>query len=260
MTKISVPFAARKKLFQPGDRVDVEMVRRLVEQQQVGLRRQGPGQQHAAFHAGRERGELDVRRQFHPRQNLLDLLFRVPRRFVVVRIERHARRDDVVNRADHVLRHVLRQQRDLRAGRDHDLAAVGLDLAAEHPHQRRLAGAVAAEQADPLAGVDLARDAVQERRPAKTDAKIAKRNQRHDNPARLYDEPQDDRGKPSIMAKVAVLRRGGSGDVSTPRRLFHPPFRVTLVGWMLRRPKSPPPTTKRATPSWRSRSKKGSSA
>ena len=37
-----------EEIFQPRDRVDVEMVRRLVEQEQVGLRDQGAGEEHAA--------------------------------------------------------------------------------------------------------------------------------------------------------------------------------------------------------------------
>ena len=48
----------QQKLFQPADRVHVEVVGRLVEQQNVGAANQGPGQEHAAFHAGREIGHL----------------------------------------------------------------------------------------------------------------------------------------------------------------------------------------------------------
>jgi hypothetical protein len=43
---------------------------------------------------------------------------------------------------------------------DEDLAAVALVGAREHLHQRRLAGAVVAEHADHLAGVEVDRDVV----------------------------------------------------------------------------------------------------
>ena len=53
---------AAQEIFQPADRVDVEMVRRLVEQQHVRLGDQRPRQQHAPLHAGRERAHFQLAR------------------------------------------------------------------------------------------------------------------------------------------------------------------------------------------------------
>jgi hypothetical protein len=86
----------------------------------------------------------------------------------------------VGDRAAHVLRHVLPQHRHPRAGSEQHLATVGLEVAGHEPHERGLAGAVAAEQADPLPRLDVARHVVEERRPAKPHADIAERDQRHD--------------------------------------------------------------------------------
>src|SRR2546427_4529408 len=46
---------------------------------------------------------------------------------------------------------------------EHELAAVKLRLAREDPKQRRLAGAVRAGKREPLAALDLERDAVEQR-------------------------------------------------------------------------------------------------
>ena len=121
-----------QKVFEPGDRVDVQMVRRLVEQQDVGIRHQGPGQQHASLHAGREGGELRVGGQRHSRNDLFDLMFALPSGGRVVCVDLRAGDNDVVHASRHVLWDVLLQQRDLRAGRENDLAAVGLHFAAQH--------------------------------------------------------------------------------------------------------------------------------
>ena len=67
-----------EKGFEPLDRVDVEMVGRLVEQQQVGLRDQRPRQQHAAPPPARQRVDDGVGRQVEPRQHQLDALLEAP--------------------------------------------------------------------------------------------------------------------------------------------------------------------------------------
>src|SRR5581483_10481588 len=57
-------------------------------------------------------------------------------------------------------------ERDARALREGELAAVQLGLAGEDPEQRRLAGAVGAGERKPVATLDLERDAVEEDVPA----------------------------------------------------------------------------------------------
>ena len=60
-------------------------------------------------------------------------------------------------------RRALVVQRDPRALREHELAAVDRGLAGEHPQQRRLARAVAPGQRHPVAALELERDAAQQR-------------------------------------------------------------------------------------------------
>ena len=50
-----------EKGLEPGDRLDVEMIGRLVEQQQIGLADERPRQQHAALPSARQR--VDNRRR-----------------------------------------------------------------------------------------------------------------------------------------------------------------------------------------------------
>ena len=69
---------AEQEIFQPGDRVDIEMVRRLVEQQHVRLGDERPRQQHAPLHAGRKRAHFQFALQAHPREQPLDSLLRLP--------------------------------------------------------------------------------------------------------------------------------------------------------------------------------------
>ena len=66
-------------LFQPRRRLGVEMVGRLVEQQQVGLAQQQLAERHAAALAARQLGHLGVLRRAAQRLHRhLDLLFEVP--------------------------------------------------------------------------------------------------------------------------------------------------------------------------------------
>ena len=60
----------------------------------------------------------------------------------------------------------LRQQAEARAGVQRDLAGVGFVQPGEDAQQRRLAGPVGADEPDPLAGVDLELDALEQRRRA----------------------------------------------------------------------------------------------
>ena len=52
-----------QKPLEPGDRLRVEMVRRLVEQQEIGRLQQQPAQRHAAALAARQRRDIGVRRR-----------------------------------------------------------------------------------------------------------------------------------------------------------------------------------------------------
>ena len=74
---------AEQEVFEPADRLDVEVVRRLVEQQDVGLVDDRPGQQDAPLHPRGQVGELRVGVEPDPRDDGLDAVV-VARRGVVV--------------------------------------------------------------------------------------------------------------------------------------------------------------------------------
>ena len=67
-----------EKRLEPVDRLDVEVVGRLVEQQQVGLADQRARQQHAAPPAARQRVDAGVGRQLEAREHQLHALLEAP--------------------------------------------------------------------------------------------------------------------------------------------------------------------------------------
>ena len=177
------------------------MVGRLVEQQQAGPAEQQLGQRDAHLPAAGERlgglpevGRLEAetaQHRVHLRLDAvavpvleggLDLAVAVERAVVLLlrqtgiaepclqlaklRLQREQRLEGaarlVVERPARVGQPVLRQVADRQIVRPGNLAGVGLDLAGQHLEQRRLARAVRAAQPDPLAGLELPGDLVEE--------------------------------------------------------------------------------------------------
>ena len=98
----------------------------------------------------------------------------------IVRIERaEAFADDLGDRSIRRQRHVLHQPRDPHAGLPQHEARIGLQIAAEDLQQRRLAGAVAADDGDPFTGIDLEGDLVEQRQVAEGEGDTVERNERH---------------------------------------------------------------------------------
>ena len=170
---------AAEKILQPVNRVHVEMIGRFVEQQHVGRRHQRPGQQHPTLHSGREGLEPRGRRQVHVGQNPLELPLGLPGCLMLVADRPQTRGDDFLDRAGNIMRNILRQHRDFDACREANLPGIGVDLAAENSHERRLARPVAPQQRNPLARLDLARYGIQQRRTAKANGKVADRDEGH---------------------------------------------------------------------------------
>jgi hypothetical protein len=176
-------------LLQPRDRLRVEVVGGLVEEQQVGGGEQQAAQRHAAPLAAGERGRIGVAGREPERvHRLVELDVEVPgvggvdlllqaRELVgglvgvvggevVEAVEQAAQLGDaVLDVGAHVLALVqvrlLLEQPDGGAGRELRLAAELLVTARHDPQQGRLAGAVEAQHADLGAGQEAQRDVLQ---------------------------------------------------------------------------------------------------
>ena len=158
VTTTSAEVAAGHVLGEPGDRLDVEVVGRLVEHDQVVVAQQQGGQRAAAALAA---GQPDHRAvEGHAGEQHLDDLAgaRVGGPLVVGHAAEHRLADGVGVVELVALLEVADEQPALLR----DAAAVRLLEAGEHPEQRRLAVAVAADDADPLAHGDAERDVVQQ--------------------------------------------------------------------------------------------------
>jgi hypothetical protein len=175
---------------EPCDRLGVEVVGRLVEQQQVGLGEQQPRERDPATLAAGQRVDRRVARRATQRihrlvEHLVELpsagrvdlvlqarelvrgLLRVARGQLVEAIEQLAQvADAILDVAAHVLGGIevrlLLEQPHGCAGRELRLAPILGVLPGHDPQERRLAGPVEAEDADLRAGIETQRDVPQD--------------------------------------------------------------------------------------------------
>ena len=162
MTTTRPPARWPHVLGQPGHALDVEVVGRLVEHQQVQRPDQLRGQRHPAPLATghrRDRGVQAEPVELQPGQHRADGGVAGP---LVLGGEHRGRQDDVAHRRPRrqgagLVEHAHRQV--AAAG---DPAGVGLVGAGQQRQQRALAAAVAADDADPLAGGDPEGDVVED--------------------------------------------------------------------------------------------------
>jgi hypothetical protein len=138
------------------------VVGRLVEQQQVGLAHHRAGQRHPLALAARQ--DLDRLGAIEPeaRQDGVDAVRDRPA-LVVVDVGLECRGDRAARIEPRGELGLLREVGDPGGARAPDLAGVEGDLAGDYLEQRGLAGAVAADQADALAGFDGEVDPVEQR-------------------------------------------------------------------------------------------------
>ncbi len=171
------PAALQQRFLEVLECGEIEVVGGLVQQQHVGVLHERGGEQHAAARAGRQRLERRVQVEREVVRRLVDARLDLPRALAgrgaagVVQ--------PLAHRAAHVERHVLLQHRHAHALRAHDLARVRGQLAGEQAQQRGLARAVASEQAEALARLDLQRGAVEQRRAGEGDRDVDESEQRH---------------------------------------------------------------------------------
>ena len=185
---------------QPGDALDVEVVGRLVQHQQVGAGDQGRGQRDpAALAAGEPVGRACPGRsgQPEPGQHLADRGVAGP--LVHLAVPRPGPRRGRSRRGGSVRWSTYADPEAAGAG---DPAGVRRLLAGEEAQQRGLAAAVAADHAGPLARADAERDAVQHDRGRVRLGHVLQR---------------DERGAPSSWppSSSATTRAPGTGPYAT---------------------------------------------
>ena len=157
--------ASSKVRLQPFDGDQVEVIGRLVEQQDLGLRAQDPDQCRAARFAAGQTAGIGVR--IDPK-----LGHHGSRRIGVVEIAKPGK--DIVERggeAGHV--RLLRQIGEARRRLDEAASPVSADLARGNAKQGRFARSVAPDDGDPVAGGNRQLRPVQKRRAAKRQASVS---------------------------------------------------------------------------------------
>ena len=178
--------------FQPQRRFEIEMVRRLVEQHHIGFGEQQRRQRDAHPPAARERRQRPVLHglvEAQPGEDarclgrgaigidgdqaVVDLRqprFRAgPGLLGQQRVALGIGRQHRLERRRRARRCFLRHRADAGRFRHGDAALVGVDLAEDDLHQRRLARPVASDQPDPRPRRDGDRGAVEDRPAAKAD-------------------------------------------------------------------------------------------
>ena len=186
-----------QEFFQPGDAVDVEMVGRLVEQQQIRLHHQGARQHHPPLHPARERLELRLAIESEPRDDALGALLDLPAALILQLMLKLGQPCQILlarvgsqrMRAGEILvhqraqlaepgghhledagidipRHLLRQPPDPQPLTGVHPTAVGLNLPGDDPQQCGLARPIAPDQTDPLAALDGEGDLIEQGRQA----------------------------------------------------------------------------------------------
>ena len=186
------PWERRQELLEPADRHDVEVVRRLVEEERVGLPRERPREEDAQLEPARERGErlrVHGRRDAEPFEDLARLRLervavvpedRLLEVRVAVRVELALGVEQallLLHRAPHlgVPHHrdvddpvrlpvvvILLQDAEAHLLRNRDDPLRGRVLAGEDAEQRRLPRPVRADEAVAVPRVELDRDAAEE--------------------------------------------------------------------------------------------------
>ena len=181
---------------QPFDARQVEMVGRLVEQQDVGKRRQRPGERGAARLAAGQRDRIFVAAK-------TKLLQQVERPVAIGRLDPEPRLDISEGGGEPAQIRLLRQIADPRAGLDKALAGIRLDETGGDPQQCRLAGAVAPDEAYPVAGGDGQLRARQERHRPECQARVPQQEQRRGHGFTASARPSGG-GEPRTKAENAV--------------------------------------------------------
>ena len=204
----------RQQVLEQLDAAEVEVVGGLVEQQQAGRLREREGERRALRLPARQPGGIGRLVEAEPVQVLDEPRLGAPALAVVV-VRRIGGREAGLQREALAQRRRARQLRLLLDQHDGeavlalDLAVVEAGGAGEHREQRRLAGAVAADEPDALAVVDRQRRAVEQRLEPERELGVLERDEGHRGScAAAVRRPA--RGRPSYApaTREASSRRG----------------------------------------------------
>ncbi|CAI8755951.1 putative 30S ribosomal protein S5 [Methylococcus capsulatus] len=232
-------------LLQPDDGFEVEMVGGLVQEQQIRLDDQGAGQRDPALPAPGQpfdrfftRQSETAEHEFHPPaqtpaicgfQRLLQDAEPVQTRGVTVRepfgqvvvfgdppagLAQTIGHGVVDRRGGRQRRHLL-EEADPQPGLLPDFAAVGRELPRQDFQQSRLTFAVAADDTDPLARIDLKMGSFEQGFDAEGDTDIRESNERHDSDCAKEERP------PSITAHHSVRRFPPPCPSPAPAKTMH---------------------------------------
>ena len=168
-------------LLQVGDGGDVEVVRRFVEQQQVGLQREGERQRRALALAARARRRWRRVVEAEAVQVLDQPGLDAPALALVGDArEVAALREALAQRGRLGQQGLLLDVHDARAIARAHLAVVERHRSGDDAEQRRFAGAVATDQADALAVGDDELRTIEQRMQAEREFRVLKRDERHE--------------------------------------------------------------------------------
>ena len=149
-----------QEVLEPEDRFEIEVVGRLVQQEDIGLSHQGAGQQDASLQSSGKTLELFLRRQVHLLHQILHTDIGLP--ILLGAADAEAGMDHLENRPRDPIRHFLGKPREDDSVRLGDLAFLRFLLAGDDAHDAGLAGSVAPHQTDALARIDLKVDLIEQ--------------------------------------------------------------------------------------------------
>ncbi len=170
---------------EPGDAVDIQMVGRLVEQQELGLEREREGERRALHLPARGGGGIEVLVHLETVQVLGEARLETPSFAIILKMSmdrRHGSQEQarVQRRRVQQLR-LLLHQRHGKAVALFQFAVIERRRAGDDAEERGLAGAVAADQPDALARLHRERSTVEERQFAESELSVSESQERHGN-------------------------------------------------------------------------------
>ena len=197
------PTEGEQKFLEPGNGIDIQVVRGLVEEQEIRCVCQCLCQQNTSLETARKFRELNVFGKLQSRQYLINALLHLPPArclelvlhilelghqllaVVMGQFGAHVMiggkqfpllakgaRYHVEHVAEKRIGNLLRQERGAHALLEHDIAAVWLYLSGDELHDSGLASAVPSDQTDPLTAVDGEIDSFEQQRPAEADLDV----------------------------------------------------------------------------------------